>query len=190
MEEDRKVDSFRSVYVLLEWEFCILCMIRRMRHWRWAVLKPQTQQPSPRTTYPWVRWTRPQCSPSSEKRYLIVVDAHSSIWARRRSDLLFRLILSGNQIITKEIEVNEWKRKYEESRAEVFEMRYDCSVFHSWVNYCDYGQKREYKNILNVSEVVCFSCHPYRKIVAEYEKTVAQMIGELVPSSGHSLQRR
>ncbi|XP_068598315.1 transforming acidic coiled-coil-containing protein 1-like [Brachionichthys hirsutus] len=41
------------------------------------------------------------------------------------------------EIITKEIEVNEWKRKYEESRAEVLEMR---------------------------------------KIVAEYEKTVAQMI--------------
>uniref|UniRef100_A0A3Q3WC25 Transforming acidic coiled-coil-containing protein C-terminal domain-containing protein n=1 Tax=Mola mola TaxID=94237 RepID=A0A3Q3WC25_MOLML len=41
------------------------------------------------------------------------------------------------EIITKEIEVNEWKRKFEESRAEVMEMR---------------------------------------KIVAEYEKTVAQMI--------------
>ncbi|MGH0150651.1 UNVERIFIED_CONTAM: hypothetical protein FKN15_026859 [Acipenser sinensis] len=41
------------------------------------------------------------------------------------------------QIITKENETNEWKRKYEESRQEVFEMR---------------------------------------KIVAEYEKTIAQMI--------------
>lgn len=30
---------------------------------------------------------------------------------------------SSNQIITKEIEVNEWKRKYEESRVEVMEMR-------------------------------------------------------------------
>ncbi|KAK2914809.1 transforming acidic coiled-coil-containing protein 1 isoform X2 [Channa argus] len=47
------------------------------------------------------------------------------------------LTLIREEIITKEIEVNEWKRKYEESRAEVFEMR---------------------------------------KIVAEYEKTVAQMI--------------
>ncbi|TKS70887.1 Transforming acidic coiled-coil-containing protein 1 [Collichthys lucidus] len=45
--------------------------------------------------------------------------------------------LKDDIIITKEIEVNEWKRKYEESRAEVLEMR---------------------------------------KIVAEYEKTVAQMI--------------
>lgn len=27
------------------------------------------------------------------------------------------------QIITKEIEANEWKRKYEESRMEVLEMR-------------------------------------------------------------------
>ncbi|KAK2862387.1 hypothetical protein Q5P01_001920 [Channa striata] len=47
------------------------------------------------------------------------------------------LTLIREEIITKEIEVNEWKKKYEESRAEVFEMR---------------------------------------KIVAEYEKTVAQMI--------------
>ncbi|XP_049893412.1 transforming acidic coiled-coil-containing protein 1 isoform X3 [Epinephelus moara] len=47
------------------------------------------------------------------------------------------LTLIREEIITKEIEVNEWKRKYEESRAEVVEMR---------------------------------------KIVAEYEKTVAQMI--------------
>ncbi|XP_074521291.1 transforming acidic coiled-coil-containing protein 1 isoform X2 [Halichoeres trimaculatus] len=47
------------------------------------------------------------------------------------------LTLIREEIITKEIEVNEWKRKYEESRAEVLEMR---------------------------------------TIVAEYEKTVAQMI--------------
>uniref|UniRef100_A0A3B4F6R8 Transforming, acidic coiled-coil containing protein 1 n=1 Tax=Pundamilia nyererei TaxID=303518 RepID=A0A3B4F6R8_9CICH len=47
------------------------------------------------------------------------------------------LTLIREEIIVKEIEVNEWKRKYEESRAEVMEMR---------------------------------------KIVAEYEKTVAQMI--------------
>ncbi|KAM9408513.1 transforming acidic coiled-coil-containing protein 1 isoform 2-T2 [Pholidichthys leucotaenia] len=49
------------------------------------------------------------------------------------------LTLIREEIITKEIEVNEWKRKYEESRAEVMEMR---------------------------------------KIVAEYEQTVAQMIEE------------
>ncbi|XP_054877392.1 transforming acidic coiled-coil-containing protein 1-like isoform X2 [Poeciliopsis prolifica] len=47
------------------------------------------------------------------------------------------LTLIREEIITKEIEVSEWKQKYEESRAEVMEMR---------------------------------------KIVAEYEKTVAQMI--------------
>ncbi|XP_028301965.1 transforming acidic coiled-coil-containing protein 1 isoform X2 [Gouania willdenowi] len=47
------------------------------------------------------------------------------------------LTLIREEIITKEIEVNEWKTKYEESRTEVLEMR---------------------------------------KIVAEYEKTVAQMI--------------
>ncbi|KAL7846821.1 hypothetical protein SRHO_G00218010 [Serrasalmus rhombeus] len=47
------------------------------------------------------------------------------------------LTLIREEIITKEIEANEWKRKYEESRMEVMEMR---------------------------------------KIVAEYEKTVAQMI--------------
>ncbi|XP_048114130.1 transforming acidic coiled-coil-containing protein 1 isoform X2 [Alosa alosa] len=47
------------------------------------------------------------------------------------------LTLIREEIITKEIEANEWKRKYEESHMEVIEMR---------------------------------------KIVAEYEKTVAQMI--------------
>lgn len=47
------------------------------------------------------------------------------------------LTLIREEIITKEIEVNEWKNKFEASRAEVLEMR---------------------------------------KIVAEYEKTVAQMI--------------
>ncbi|XP_063065940.1 transforming acidic coiled-coil-containing protein 1 isoform X2 [Engraulis encrasicolus] len=47
------------------------------------------------------------------------------------------LTLIREEIITKEIEANEWKKKYEESRVEVIEMR---------------------------------------KIVAEYEKTVAQMI--------------
>ncbi|XP_072238677.1 transforming acidic coiled-coil-containing protein 1 isoform X3 [Leuresthes tenuis] len=47
------------------------------------------------------------------------------------------LTLIREEIISKEIEVSEWKRKYEESRVEVMEMR---------------------------------------KIVAEYEKTVAQMI--------------
>lgn len=33
-------------------------------------------------------------------------------------------VFSPQQIITKEIEANEWKRKYEESRMEVLEMRY------------------------------------------------------------------
>lgn len=49
------------------------------------------------------------------------------------------LTLIREEIITKEIEANEWKRKYEESKLEVVEMR---------------------------------------KIVDEYEKTVAQMIAE------------
>uniref|UniRef100_K7FKI0 Transforming acidic coiled-coil containing protein 1 n=1 Tax=Pelodiscus sinensis TaxID=13735 RepID=K7FKI0_PELSI len=47
------------------------------------------------------------------------------------------LVLGFDKIITKEIEANEWKKKYEGSRQEVLEMR---------------------------------------KIVAEYEKTIAQMI--------------
>lgn len=46
----------------------------------------------------------------------------------------------------------------------------------------------EYVNIGNVSELMkLYFCPPHRKIVAEYEKTVAQMIGELVPSSGHTV---
>ncbi|ETE60589.1 Transforming acidic coiled-coil-containing protein 1, partial [Ophiophagus hannah] len=53
------------------------------------------------------------------------------------SDKTAVLTLIREEIISKEIEVNEWKRKYEGSRQEVLEMR---------------------------------------KIVAEYEKTIAQMI--------------
>ncbi|KAM6220358.1 transforming acidic coiled-coil-containing protein 1 isoform 8-T8 [Rhynchocyon petersi] len=53
------------------------------------------------------------------------------------SDKAAVLTLIREEIITKEIEANEWKKKYEETRQEVLEMR---------------------------------------KIVAEYEKTIAQMI--------------
>ncbi|XP_043839803.1 transforming acidic coiled-coil-containing protein 1 isoform X2 [Dromiciops gliroides] len=53
------------------------------------------------------------------------------------SDKTAVLTLIREEIITKEIEANEWKKKYEEARQEVLEMR---------------------------------------KIVAEYEKTIAQMI--------------
>ncbi|XP_007665581.2 transforming acidic coiled-coil-containing protein 1 isoform X2 [Ornithorhynchus anatinus] len=53
------------------------------------------------------------------------------------SDKMAVLTLIREEIITKEIEANEWKKKYEETRQEVLEMR---------------------------------------KIVAEYEKTIAQMI--------------
>ncbi|NXJ05465.1 TACC1 protein, partial [Odontophorus gujanensis] len=58
------------------------------------------------------------------------------------------LTLIREEIITKEIEANEWKKKYEESRQEVLEMR---------------------------------------KIVAEYEKTIAQMIGEVPEPRGRAL---
>uniref|UniRef100_A0A8C8SA66 Transforming acidic coiled-coil-containing protein C-terminal domain-containing protein n=1 Tax=Pelusios castaneus TaxID=367368 RepID=A0A8C8SA66_9SAUR len=53
------------------------------------------------------------------------------------SDKTAVLTLIREEIITKEMEANEWKKKYEESRQEIWEMR---------------------------------------KIVAEYEKTIAQMI--------------
>ncbi|XP_015420696.1 PREDICTED: transforming acidic coiled-coil-containing protein 1 isoform X5 [Myotis davidii] len=53
------------------------------------------------------------------------------------SDKTAVLTLIREEIITKEVEANEWKKKYEETRQEVLEMR---------------------------------------KIVAEYEKTIAQMI--------------
>ncbi|KAM5173954.1 transforming acidic coiled-coil-containing protein 1 isoform 2-T10 [Callospermophilus lateralis] len=55
------------------------------------------------------------------------------------SDKTAVLTLIREEIITKEIEASEWKKKYEETRQEVLEMR---------------------------------------KIVAEYEKTIAQMIDE------------
>ncbi|XP_029390154.1 transforming acidic coiled-coil-containing protein 1-like isoform X2 [Mus pahari] len=57
----------------------------------------------------------------------------------REIDKTAVLTLLREEIITKEIEANEWKRKYEETREEVLQMR---------------------------------------KIVAEYEKTISQMIEE------------
>uniref|UniRef100_A0A8C5UF90 Transforming acidic coiled-coil containing protein 1 n=1 Tax=Malurus cyaneus samueli TaxID=2593467 RepID=A0A8C5UF90_9PASS len=84
-------------------------------------------------------WTIPQDNPG-----LCSVDKDPAV---SRSDLggislsepdkAAVLTLIREEIITKELEANEWKRKYEESRQEVLEMR---------------------------------------KIVAEYEKTIAQMI--------------
>ena len=44
-------------------------------------------------------------------------------------DILNLNVLSVKQIISKEIEANEWKRKYEESRVEVLEMRYCMNPF-------------------------------------------------------------
>ncbi|XP_021513060.1 transforming acidic coiled-coil-containing protein 1 isoform X6 [Meriones unguiculatus] len=62
------------------------------------------------------------------------------------------LTLIREEIITKEIEANEWKKKYEETREEVLEMR---------------------------------------KIVAEYEKTIAQMIedGQKTSKTSQSFQQ-
>lgn len=37
--------------------------------------------------------------------------------------VFYYVFVVRSQIITKEIEANEWKRKYEESRMEVLEMR-------------------------------------------------------------------
>uniref|UniRef100_A0A3Q2Y832 Transforming, acidic coiled-coil containing protein 1 n=2 Tax=Hippocampus comes TaxID=109280 RepID=A0A3Q2Y832_HIPCM len=73
------------------------------------------------------------------------------------------LTLIREEIITKEIEVNEWKTKYEESRAEVLEMRYT---------------KHKSTHILKKKRLTLLTLYSRagRKIVAEYEKTVAQMI--------------
>lgn len=72
---------------IFDWEHCVVCMFRRVRYpWtkrqRWLAVRPQTWQPCPRTTYWWARWTRPQCSPWSGKRY--VATTHST---RQRSFL-------------------------------------------------------------------------------------------------------
>ncbi|XP_021092453.1 transforming acidic coiled-coil-containing protein 1 isoform X8 [Heterocephalus glaber] len=77
---------------------------------------------------------------SSEKAPVSVVcDSESPLdgICMSESDKTAVLTLIREEIISKEIEANEWKKKYEETRQEVLEMR---------------------------------------KIVAEYEKTIAQMI--------------
>lgn len=89
--------------------------------------------------------------------------------------------LLSKQIIVKEIEVNEWKRKYEESRAEVMEMRYEAFVCLSAPVYVILNTIEHVKTKMTVTALGFYSD---RKIVAEYEKTVAQMIGKLLPPSG------
>ncbi|MEQ2203259.1 hypothetical protein XENOCAPTIV_027634 [Xenoophorus captivus] len=58
------------------------------------------------------------------------------------------------QIITKEVETNDWKKKYEQCKQEVDEMRLENTLLK-----------------------LHFVASHYRKIVAEYENTIAQMIG-------------
>lgn len=48
--------------------------------------------------------------------------AGSRVWGTPRARPQ-SLVSAASQIITKEIEANEWKKKYEESRQEVLEMR-------------------------------------------------------------------
>ncbi|KFO53115.1 Transforming acidic coiled-coil-containing protein 1, partial [Corvus brachyrhynchos] len=72
------------------------------------------------------------CLSESEKAAVLTLIREQGTAAHPKGPLS-----AATQIITKEIEANEWKKKYEESRQEVLEMR---------------------------------------KIVAEYEKTIAQMI--------------
>lgn len=50
------------------------------------------------------------------------------------------------QIITKEIEANEWKKKYEETRQEVLEMRLDWRFGEVWIPLCI--------TIINANEVM------------------------------------
>lgn len=89
------------------------------------------------------------------------------------------------QIITKELEANDWKRKYEDCRQEVSEMRLESmwlhvsyhgdATFPDWRGSRGHGQCCSVEMLMLSTPIVCFC---YRKIVAEYEKTVAQMIGE------------
>lgn len=114
--------------------------------------------------------------------------SHDGMWVQRFTwaFCLVSVLAWCYQIITKEIEVNEWKRKYEECRVEVTEMRLgQRDVFAR-------GLQSEIQ-VTNVNK-----CHQFvwenffipladRKIVAEYERTVAQMIGELAPPAGSML---
>lgn len=163
---------------------------------RWAAARPQTWQPCPWTICRWVRWTKPPCWQWSERRYrappptttTTLSASHDGRWVERFTwaFCLVSVLAWCYQIITKEIEVNEWKRKYEECRVEVTEMRL--------------GQRDVFTRVLQ-SEIQLKNvnkCHQFvwenffipladRKIVAEYERTVAQMIGELAPPAGSML---
>lgn len=172
--------------VPLDWGFCIFCMIHRMSCQRWATLKLKTQQPCPRTTYPWVRWTRPQCSPSSEKRCVTGVRAGSFEPAE---DLTFFFWCSCLQTRSSPKRLRSTNGRGSTRRPERRFLRWGliCSALSTCITLSTL-----LGNCRNVQTLSMFPncwngafCHPHRKIVAEYEKTVAQMIGELVPPSGH-----
>ncbi|NXF22000.1 TACC1 protein, partial [Rhodinocichla rosea] len=103
--------------------------------------RPEAGEEHPACLQPWKSGQFPQDNPG-----LCSVDKCPSVSSSdsplagiclSESEKAAVLTLIREEIITKEIEANEWKKKYEESRQEVLEMR---------------------------------------KIVAEYEKTIAQMI--------------
>lgn len=173
--------------MFLDWECCILCMIHRMKCQRWAMLKPQTQQPHPRTTWPWPRWTRQRCSPSLEKRYITVL----FLLYELAEKLTFFFYCSCPPTRSSPKRLRSTNGRGSMRRPERRFLRWGrIFVFFTLASYLQgYGQR--YANIGNVSQVMKqYSCPPHRKIVAEYEKTVAQMIGELVPPSGHCLRWR
>lgn len=62
------------------------------------------------------------------------------------SDKTAVLTLIREEIITKEIEANEWKKKYEETRQEVLEMRLDWRFGEVWIPLCI--------TIINANEVM------------------------------------
>lgn len=127
------------------WRIHICLHYRVIYQWttwqRWAAARPQTWQPCPRTMCRWVRWTKPPCWQWSERRYCHPPTATTTLcqpwWGMsptfHQAFCLVSVLAWCYQIITKEIEVNEWKRKYEECRVEVMEMRLGQREVFTWV---------------------------------------------------------
>ncbi|KAL8187244.1 UNVERIFIED_CONTAM: Transforming acidic coiled-coil-containing protein 2 [Gekko kuhli] len=107
----------------------------------------------------------------------------------QQQDLDSALRVAREEVVTKEREVSEWKDKYEESRREVMEMRYQ--PFHGAVEKIVLARNWQKKNhagvegvgkdppLVKVEQTVwrrMDNLYEMMKIVSEYEKTIAQMI--------------
>lgn len=115
----------------------VVCMSYRAKYpsakWqRWAAVRPQTWQPCPRTTCWWARWTKPQCSQWSERRYRCFLTLSQMWWKNnlfRPGHLFVFLVFQSDH------HKRDWGQRVEE------EIRGEQSRGHGdevWVPCCFY----------------------------------------------------